>query len=183
MINGENGIEDRQDSGPETAVGFERRPADEATANGAVYSHLMDAEGAFAPHKPDPALNGTTIVCAVRLDYYGKISKGDQRRLVEANPQANTKAPIFDVGQTTLMAWQRYENHRNGDKAGDGWVKKYAQHLITVDEWEPDFGVALPKKALKAAWKLARRSKAEPLKREKVLAELLREQGYYVISH
>jgi hypothetical protein len=143
----------------------------------------MDTDSTFVPHKPDPKLNGTTIVYAVRLDYFGKLSKGDQKRLVEANPQASKKAPVFYVGQTTLLAWQRYENHRNGDKAGHGWVKKYGQHLITVDEWEPDFGVALPKKTIKAAWKLARRSKADPLKREKALAELLREQGYYVISH
>ena len=57
-------------------------------------------------------------------------------------------------------------------------MKKYGRQLTTVDEWEPDFGVALPKKTIKAAWKLARRSKADPLEREKALAELLRAQGY-----
>lgn len=62
-------------------------------------------------------------------------------------------------------------------------MKKYGQHLISVDEWEPDFGVALPKKTIKAAWELARRSKADPIEREKAVAELLRAQGYYVISH
>lgn len=135
-------------------------------------------------HKPDPALNGTRIVYAVRLDDFDKLSKKDQERLVKLNPhQANKEAPIFYVGQTTLLAWQRYENHRNGDKAGNGWVKKYGQHLISVDEWEPDFGVALPKKTIKAAWELARRSKADPIEREKAVAELLRAQGYYVISH
>jgi hypothetical protein len=143
----------------------------------------MDSQGAFVRHEPDPALWGTTIVYAVRLDYFGKLSDGDQKRLIKANPQANKKAPVFYVGQTTLLAWQRYENHRNGDKAGHGWVKKYGRQLITVDEWEPDFGVALPKKTIKAAWELARRSKADPLEREKALAELLRAQGYYVISH
>ncbi len=56
-------------------------------------------------------------------------------------------------------------------------------HLIRVDDWEPNFGVALPKKTIKAAWELARRSKADPIEREKALAELLREQGCYVISH
>jgi predicted GIY-YIG superfamily endonuclease len=142
----------------------------------------VDTEGAFVPHKPDPELWGTAIVYAVRLDYFGKLSKGDQKRLVEANPQANKKAPVFYVGQTTLDAWQRYENHCNGHW-DSRWVKKYGQHLIRVDEWEPDFGVALPKKTIKAAWELARRSKADPIEREKAVAELLREQGYYVISH
>lgn len=75
----------------------------------------MDNDATFVPHKPDPKLNGTTIVYAVRLDYIGKLSKGDQKRLVDANPQANKKAPVFYVGQTTLLARQRYENHRNGD--------------------------------------------------------------------
>jgi hypothetical protein len=64
-----------------------------------------------------------------------------------------------------------------------GWVEKYGQHLIVIDEWEPDFGVALPKKTIKAAWELARRSKADGPEREKAVAELLRAQGYYVMSH
>ena len=144
----------------------------------------MDTEGAFIPHKPDPALNGTRIVYAVRLDDFDKLSKKDQEKLAKLNPhQANKATPVFYVGQTTLLAWKRYENHRNGDKAGHGWVKRYGQHLITVDEWEPDFGVALPKKTIKAAWELARRSKADGPEREKAVAELLRAQGYYVISH
>lgn len=148
----------------------------------AVYPHVVVTDGAFVPHKPDPELNGTAIVYAVRLDYFGKLSKKDQQRLMEANPNANKKAPVFYVGQTTLLAWKRYENHRNGHKASK-WVRKYGKHLIRVDEWEPDFGVALPKKTIKAAWKLARRSKADPIEREKAVAELLRAQGYYVISH
>lgn len=54
----------------------------------------MDTEEAFIPHKPDPALSGTKIVYAVRLDYLGKLSKGDQKRLVEANPEANKKGTL-----------------------------------------------------------------------------------------
>ncbi len=45
------------------------------------------------------------------------------------------------------------------------------------------FGVALPEQTIKAVWQLARRSKADPLKREQSIAELLRAQGYYVIAH
>ena len=142
----------------------------------------MDTEGVFIPHKPDPALWGTTIVYAVRLDFFGKLTRGDQKRLVEANPQANKKAPVFYVGQTTLHAWQRYENHRN-EHWESKWVHNYGQHLIVIDEWEPDFGVALPKTTIKATWELARRSKADPIEREKAVAELLRAQGYYVMSH
>lgn len=141
----------------------------------------MDAEGAFVPHTPDPNLGGT-ILYAVRLDYFGKLSKGDQKRLVALNPQANTKAPVFYVGQTSLPAWKRYENHRNAYKASR-WVKRYGQRLIEVDQWKPDFGVALPEKAIRAAWQLARRSNGDPVEREKALAELLRAQGYYVVSH
>lgn len=141
----------------------------------------MDAEGAFAPHTPDPNLGGT-IVYAVRLDSFGKLSKGDQERLDAFNPQANKKAPVFYVGQTSLPAWKRYENHRNAHKASR-WVKKYGQRLIEVDQWKPDFGVALPERTIRAAWQLARRSNGDPLEREKALAELLRGQGYYVISH
>ena len=148
-----------------------------------AYAHYVVTEEAFVPHTPDPELSGTAIVYAGRLDYFGKMSKKDQQRLIDANPQADKKAPVFYVGQTSLEAWQRYENHRNGYKAGHGWVKKYGQHLIRVDEWKPDFGVALPEQTIKAAWQLARRSKADPLKREQSIAELLRAQGYYVIAH
>lgn len=141
----------------------------------------MDAEAAFVPHTPDPNLGGT-ILYAVRLDYFGKLSKGDQERLDALNPRANKKASVFYVGQTSLPAWKRYENHRNAYKASR-WVKRYGQRLIQVDQWKPDFGVALPEKTIRAAWQLARRSNGDPLEREKALAELLRGQGYYVISH
>ena len=147
----------------------------------AFYAGVMDAEAAFVPHTPDPNLGGT-IVYAVRLDYFGKLSKSDQERLDALNPRANKKAPVFYVGQTSLPACKRYENHRNGHKASR-WVKKYGQRLIEVDQWKPDFGVALPEKVIRAAWQLARRSNGDPLEREKALAELLRGQGYYVISH
>ena len=43
--------------------------------------------------------------------------------------------------------------------------------------------MALPQKVIRAAWQLARRSNGDPREREKALAELLRAQGYYVISH
>ncbi len=145
------------------------------------YAHLMGAEGVFVPHKPDPNLRGT-ILYVVRLDFFGKLSKRDQDRLIKLNPEARKKAPVFYVGQTVLLAWQRYENHRHGYKASR-WVKKYGQLLINVDEWKPDFGVALPKKTIGAAWQLARRSDDESVDREKALAELLRAQGCYVISN
>jgi hypothetical protein len=141
----------------------------------------MDTDGAFVPHKPDPTLSGS-ILYVVRLDFFGKLSKRDQERLIKLNPQASKKAPVFYVGQTALLAWQRYENHLNGHKASR-WVKRYGQRLITVDDWKPDFGVALQEKTIRAAWKLARRSDGDPVEREKALTELLRAQDYYVISH
>jgi hypothetical protein len=142
----------------------------------------VDTEEVFIPHKPDPALWGTAIVYAVRLNFFGRMSKTDQQRLIDANPQATKKAPAFYVGQTTLEAQQRYENHLNGHWDSK-WVRKYGQHLIRVDEWKPDFGVWLPEEAIRAAWQLARRSKADPLAREQALAELLRAERYYVIAH
>jgi hypothetical protein len=135
----------------------------------------------FVPHKPDPKVAGA-ILYVVRLDYFGKLSKRDQDRLIELNPQANKKAPVFYVGQTALRAEQRYENHLNGYKASR-WVKKYGKSLIKVDEWKPDLGVALSEKDLRAAWQLATRSDVDPGQRERELTELLRTQGYHVISN
>lgn len=141
----------------------------------------MTSGTAFVPHKPDPELGGA-ILYAVRLDYFGKLAKRDQERLIELNPSAGKKAPIFYVGQTSLLATQRYENHRNGYKASR-CVKKYGQRLIEVDAWKPHFGVALPEKTIRAAYELARRSTEDPAGREKALTELLRAQGYFAISH
>ena len=45
----------------------------------------MVTDEAFVPHTPDPELWGTAIVYAVRLDYFGKMSKKDQQRLIDAN--------------------------------------------------------------------------------------------------
>ena len=136
---------------------------------------------AFVPHKPEPGIRGA-ILYVVRLDYFGKLSKGDQDRLVELNPQANKKAPVFYVGQTALPAHLRYENHINGYKASR-WVKRFGISLIRVDEWKPDFGVALADKTLRASWRLGRRSDDDPLEREKALTELLRAQCYYIVSN
>ncbi|MEY2751102.1 MAG: hypothetical protein RLZZ550_1073 [Verrucomicrobiota bacterium] len=134
-----------------------------------------------AGHTPDAGLPGS-ILYVVRLDYFGKLPKSRQEKLVELNPQAKKRAPVFYVGQTRLEAWKRYENHLKGYRASR-WVEKYGQQLIKVDAWKPDFGVALPEAAIRTAWGLARRNKGEPGKREKALTELLRSHGYYVISN
>jgi hypothetical protein len=132
-------------------------------------------------HTPEARLRGT-ILYVVRLDYFGKLSKSEQAKLVERNPSARRKAPVFYVGQTRLPAWKRYENHLKGYRSSR-WVEKHGQQLIKADEWKPDFGVALPEAAIKAAWRLARRGNGDPVAREKALTELLRSQGYYVISN
>lgn len=142
---------------------------------------FVDYQGAFVPHKPDPELGGA-ILYVVRLNYFGKLMRLDQERLIQLNPHAQKKAPVFYVGQTALMASQRYENHLNGYKSSR-WVRRYGQALIRVDEWKPDFGVAIPKKTIRTAWELARRSNDDPIEREKALTELLRAQGFFVISH
>ena len=85
----------------------------------------MATEEAFVPHTPDPELWGTAIVYAVRLDYFGKMSKKDQQRLIDANPQADKKAPVFYVGQTSLEAWLLtgiQDDHDGGVDGGDVWV-------------------------------------------------------------
>ena len=138
------------------------------------------AQGATG-HTPDPALVGS-ILYVVRLDYFGKLPKSKQAKLIELNPLARKKAPVFYVGQTRLEAWKRYENHLQGYRASR-WVEKHGKRLITVDTWKPDFGVALPESAVRAAFDLARRNRGEPGKREKALVELLRAHGYYVISN
>jgi hypothetical protein len=132
-------------------------------------------------HTPDAGLPGS-ILYVVRLDYFGKLPKSRQEKLVELNPLAKKRAPVFYVGQTRLEAWKRYENHLKGYRASR-WVEKYGQQLIKVDAWKPDFGVPLPEAAIRAAWGLARRSNGEPGKREAALTELLRSHGYYVISN
>ncbi len=40
-----------------------------------AYAHSVVTEEAFVPHTPDRELSGTAIVYAVRLDYFGKMSK------------------------------------------------------------------------------------------------------------
>lgn len=132
-------------------------------------------------HTPDAKPRGT-ILYVVRLDYFGKLSKSQQAKLTALNPLARKKAPVFYVGQTRLPAWKRYENHLKGYKSSR-WVEKHGQHLIKADEWKPDFGVALSADTIKAAWSLARWGEGDPGKREKALTELLRAQGYYVISN
>jgi hypothetical protein len=132
-------------------------------------------------HTPDAGLPGS-ILYVVRLDYFGKLPKSRQAKLVELNPLAKKRAPVFYVGQTRLAAWKRYENHLKGYRASR-WVKNHGHQLIKVDEWKPDFGVALSADTIKAAWSLARRNNGDPEKREKALTELLRAQGFYVISN
>ncbi len=51
-----------------------------------IYPHRVVTEEGFVPHKPDPALYGTTILYAVRLDAFGNLSVGDQNRLAGFNP-------------------------------------------------------------------------------------------------
>lgn len=132
-------------------------------------------------HTPEATLRGT-ILYVVRLDFFGKLPAGRQAKLIELNPLARKKAPVFYVGQTRLPAWKRYENHLKGYRSSR-WVEKYGQQLIKADERKPDFGVALSADTIKAAWRLARRSNGEPGKRERALTELLRAQGFYVISN
>ena len=110
-------------------------------------------------HQPSAELKGS-ILYVVRLDAFGRLPKSRQAKLDELNPLARKKAPVFYVGQTRLAAWKRYENHLKGYRASR-WVKNHGQQLIKVDEW----------------------NNGDPEKREKALAELLRTQGFYVISN
>jgi len=123
------------------------------------------------------------VVYAVLLCGLDKFEPGHLKRALKDNPQEITKLKVFYVGQTGLTAQQRYEQHRAGYKAGRKWVMNYGVRLIPLDEKYPDFGRGVSDTLAKKIYWLSKRSKADPVARELKVAEILRSQGFCVISH
>jgi hypothetical protein len=108
---------------------------------------------------------------------------GHLKRAMKDNPQKITKKRVFYVGQTSRTALERYEQHKSGYKAGRKWVKNYGHFLVPLDEKYPNLGRGISESLAKEIYRLSRRSKADPTIREAKVAQLLRDQGFCVISH
>jgi len=126
--------------------------------------------------------NGT-IVYAVMLRPLVEFEPGHLKRVKKDNPQEITKLRVFYVGQTSRTAEQRYEQHKSGYKAGRKWVINYGKHLVPLDVPNPNLGRGISESLAKEIYRLSRRSKADPRIREAKVAQLLRDQGFCVISH
>jgi len=127
--------------------------------------------------------NSGSIVYAVMLRPLDEFEPGHLRRAMKDNPQEVTKKRVFYVGQTSRTALERYEQHKLGYKAGRKWVKNYGHFLVPLDEKYPNLGRGISESLAKEIYRLSRRSKADPTIREAKVAQLLRDQGFCVISH
>ena len=124
-----------------------------------------------------------SIVYAVMLRPLDEFESGHLRRAMKDNSHKITKLRVFYVGQTSRTAQERYEQHLVGYKAGRKWVQKYNQRLVPLDEKYPDLGSRISDSLKSEIYRLSRRSKADPRIREAKVAQLLRDQGFCVISH
>ena len=127
--------------------------------------------------------NSGSIVYAVMLDPLDKFTSAHKARVLKDNSHKITKLRVFYIGQTSRTAQERYEQHRLGYKAGRKWVINYGKHLVPLDEPNPNLGRGISESLAKEIYRLSRRSKADPTIREAKVAQLLREQGFCVISH
>jgi len=132
--------------------------------------------------KKVPRLEGS-VVYAVLLCGLDKFEAGHQKRALRDNPQEITKLKVFYIGQTGRTAQERYEQHLAGYKAGRKWVMNYGVRLIPLDEKYPELGRGVPDALAKKIYWLSKRSKSNAAARELKVAELLRGQGFCVISH
>ena len=131
----------------------------------------------------DTPRNSGSIVYAVMLRPLDEFEPGHLKRVKKDNPQEITKLRVFYVGQTSRTAHERYEQHLAGYKAGRKWVQKYNQRLVPLDEKYPDLGSRISDSLKREIYRLSRRSKADPRIREAKVTQLLRDQGFCVISH
>ena len=69
-----------------------------------------------------------------------------------------------------------------GVKAGRGWIRKYKQRPVPLDEGEADFGRGVSPEVRKQIARLAKRQMSDPRVREAKVAALLRAEGFAVIS-
>lgn len=127
--------------------------------------------------------NSGSIVYAVMLRPLSEFEPGHKRRVMKDNPQEITKKRVFYVGQTSRTALERYEQHLVGYKAGRKWVKNYGHFLVPLDVKYPDLGRGISESLAKEIYRLSRRSRSDAKIREAKVAQLLRGQGFCVISH
>jgi hypothetical protein len=81
-----------------------------------------------------------SIVYAVLLVGLDGFKPGDRKSVQEKNPQPITKLRVYYIGQTSRPFEVRYQQHLTGIKAGRGWIQKYKQRPVPLDEGEADFG-------------------------------------------
>lgn len=120
------------------------------------------------------------IVYAVLLALPTDITTTLLKRLRRLNPKAVEGRPVVYIGETGLSADKRVYNHCVGRQASR-WVHRYAERLVRLDEGPADFGHPLPSHVLEHIADLAARSPEDSKIREKAVAQLLRDQGWWVI--
>jgi hypothetical protein len=124
--------------------------------------------------------NQGRIVYAVLLKLPTEIPAAVLKRLHLLNPDAVEGHPVVYVGETGLSADKRLYNHCVGHQASR-WVNRYAQRLVRLDAGPADFGHPLPFTLLEHIADLSAQSVEDSKIREKAVAELLREQGWWVV--
>ena len=107
---------------------------------------------------------------------------GDRKSVQEKNPQPITKLRVYYIGQTSRPFEVRYQQHLTGIKAGRGWIQKYKQRPVPLDEGEADFGRGVSPAIRRQIARLSRRQLSDPKVREAKVASLLRGAGFAVIS-
>lgn len=120
------------------------------------------------------------IVYAVLLALPTDITSSLLKRLRRLNPKAVEGYPVVYIGETGLSADKRVYNHCVGHQASR-WVHRYAQRLVRLDTSPADFGHPLPSHVLAHIADLSARSPENSKIREKAVAQLLRDQGWWVI--
>ena len=123
-----------------------------------------------------------SIVYAVLLQPLDAFTPGDRKSVLAKNPQLGTKRKVYYVGQTSRPFEARYQQHLSGVKAGRGWIRKYKQRPVPLDEGEADFGRGVSPEVRKQIARLAKRQMSDPRVREAKVAALLRAEGFAVIS-
>jgi len=123
-----------------------------------------------------------SIVYAVLLVGLDGFKPGDRKSVQEKNPQPITKLRVYYIGQTSRPFEVRYQQHLTGIKAGRGWIQKYKQRPVPLDEGEADFGRGVSPAIRRQIDRLSRRQLSDPKVREAKVASLLRGAGFAIIS-
>jgi hypothetical protein len=120
----------------------------------------------------------TEFNCSLREQGYGLLNSKPRRthrvyvidldpavrgrpRVCQENPNYKPGMPCVYVGQTGLSLKKRRAQHRNGVKAGRGYVTKYGFGRPLLKELFEDLNPCLPEDSLKHERELAARLRAE----------------------